>query len=256
MSNSNTINNSNPINDNIPDANYLDENFINLLNSISNENFNAIFIHLIENYSAVASQSDFNQFSKLSLSEINSEIAFNNFYRQIKYLINKGVYLRLSKKFLMELINLGFSEEKVNLIRDIQKANLDKLLNLINKSEKDSNNNSIKGLHKIIDVEVKTEMPSYNTNYETFKAENGNSDNYNEDIKKQNVYLNLKLDKKHFGENNFINNNNNNSINNSLAAGSNEIGLFQNLNVKMNKVQLAAFYAEIEKIQESLDKLC
>jgi len=255
MSNSNTIKNLNPDGD-ASYTHYFDENFINLINSLSNEKFSSIFTYCIENYSPVASQSDFSKVAKILGSEIKSDISFNNFYRQIKYLINKGIYFRLSKKFLIELINLGgLKEEKVNVIRDIQKANLDKLLDLINKAEKDSNNNSIKGINKIMDVEVLTEMPSYNTNYEHFKCEDESSAyNGNEDIKKQNVYLNFKLDKKHLGENNFnIYDNNNDGL---AVAASNEIGFFQNVNVKMNKVQLAAFYAEIEKIQESLDKLC
>lgn len=242
------------------DANYVDENFINLINELKQENFTSLFTYFVDNHNSITTQTDFSEFIKILNSEFKTEIYFANFYRQIKYLINKGVYYRLSKKFLMELISLGFSEEKVASMRDIQKASLDKLLEINNKAEKDSNNNLIKGVNTIIDVEVKTEMPSYNTNYETFKLDNENI-GINEDIKKQNVYINFKLERQHFGENNLIKSNQlNNSINKGFETNSTvkicEIGLFQNLNIKMNKVQLASFYQEIEKIQENLDKLC
>jgi hypothetical protein len=210
-----------------------------------------LFTYFIENYNAITSQSDFSQISNILISELKTDISFNNFYRQIKYLINKGVYLRLSKKFLVDLINLGLEEDKVSIIRDIQKANLDKLTELINKSQNDSNNNYIKGINKIIDVEIKTQMPIYNGNYEAFinNEEKGKIDN-NEDVNKQNVFINFKLNAKNICENNFKNNENANN------KSKGNLGYFQNLNIKMNKVQLAEFYAEIEKIQENLDKLC
>ncbi len=235
----------------ISDKNYLDENFINSINSLNNDNFSTLFTYFIENYNAITSQSDFSQISNILISELKTDISFNNFYRQIKYLINKGVYLRLSKKFLVDLINLGLEEDKVSIIRDIQKANLDKLTELINKSQNDSNNNYIKGINKIIDVEIKTQMPIYNGNYEAFinNEEKGKIDN-NEDVNKQNVFINFKLNAKNICENNFKNNENANN------KSKGNLGYFQNLNIKMNKVQLAEFYAEIEKIQENLDKLC
>jgi len=252
MSNSNASMSNIQLND-LADQIYLDENFISLINSINNEKFTILFTYFIENYNSITSQTDLNDFIKVLNSEIKSDITFNNFYRQIKFLINKGVYLRLSKKFIVDLINLGINEEKVNIIRDLEKAHLDTLIELITKSQNESNNNYITGINKIIDVEIKTEMPAYNTDYETFKYEGGELKN-NNDIKKENLYLNFKLDKKNCGE--FDSTSKIKIIENSFEDFNEGFGLFQNFGIKLNKVQLASFYSEIEKIQENLDKLC
>ena len=48
-----------------------------------------------------------------------------------------------------------------------------------------------------------------------------------------------------------------NNLKNEEKSKSNNggVGIFKNLSIKMNKNQLVNFYGEIEKIQESLDKL-
>lgn len=244
------------------DLSYLDANFVNILNSISNERFRAFFSAMVDNYQPVCSQTDFLESSHLLNSEINaisSDIESQAFFRQIKYLINKSVYLRLSKKFLFDLINLGIDEDKVNTIKEIQKANLDKLIELLNISKNDSDKNSIKNINKIIDIELKTEMPVFST---VNKLEI-NETLKNEDAKKQNIIMTFKLDKKYPSENKHGNVNiNSNNINNKNPGNnisnkhiSNNSDFFQSLNIKMDKIQLAKFYSEIEKIQETLDKL-
>ncbi len=235
----------------IPEENYLDTTFINLINNLEIENFSNILIYFIENYSSIYNEENFENFSRIISSEIKSEIPLKNIWRQIKYLINQGVYSRLSKAFLNNLLSLGFSEEKLNTLREIQKKNLDKIIQILNKDQVHIDSNIIKGKNRIIDVEIKTEMPSFTTNYNYM---NEFDDNENEDIKKQNLHLNFVLDRNTSSENNIKNEE---KFKKSETGNGNLLGLelFQNLSIKMNKNQLVSFYEQIEKIQESLDKL-
>lgn len=226
-------------NDEITEENYLDPTFINIVNSLELENFQNILTYFIDNYSCILSEENFENFSKIISQEIKSDIPLNNICRQMKYLINRGIYSRLSKAFLGDLLSLGFDEDKLNLLREIQKKNLEKILKVLHNDQMQSESNIIKGQNRIIDVNVKTEMPSFTTNY-NFLDEFDNE--VNEDIKKQNIYMNFTLDKNIFSEN--IRDN---------KDGKN--GNYKNLTLKMNKKMLGNFYAEMEKIQESLDKL-
>ena len=235
------MNITNPNNSEI-DLLYLDEKFITLMNSLDSETFSSLFSYLIKNYSANLSIGKLSDFSKIINSEIKADIDFSNIYRQFKYIINKGTILRLSKKFLTELFNLGLEEDKVNLIKETQKIHLDKLIEILNINQKDSDNNHVKEINKIIDVDIKTEMPIYTSNYQCFAGDNLNS--MNNDIKKQNIYLSLKIDKKTTEKKEVFNEDLEKNI------------FYQNLNIKMDKTQFTKFFAEIEKIQESLDKLC
>lgn len=201
------------------DQTYLDESFINLINNLENEKLAGIVNYILENFESSFDQEKLANFTKV-ITALCLDVDSNKFLRQLRYLINKGTYNRLFKKFKNDLLSINLSEEKIDLMIDIQRNYLEKI-NQINKKEKSKIGNSNYTILK--DFEVKTEMPVFNTNY---KIKNEKS--MNNDIKKQNLILNLKLQDE-VGPNNLI--------------------------LQMDKAQLINFYEEIEKIQEKLDKL-
>ena len=51
------------------------------------------------------------------------DINYLNFFRKIKYLINKGLYNRFSKKYKSELLGLKIDEDKIDDLIQLSKEN-------------------------------------------------------------------------------------------------------------------------------------
>jgi hypothetical protein len=207
------------------DKTYLDIKFVNIINNSQIERLESFFNYVLENFSLE------NTYDKIfSIHEIISEIFGNNidashFYRQVKYLINKGCYNRLLKKFKNDLINLNLEESRVDLIIDLIKNYYEKIIEIQKKEELNTNKS-------IVSFEVLTEMPVVNTNYKILN-ENGE---FNKDLRKQDILLKLKIDSNFSDEETKIENN-------------------EDIIIQMDKTKLVSFYEEIEKIQEKLDLL-
>lgn len=197
------------------DQMYMDESFVSLINKSDEEKLVTCVNFLIENYNT---EMDYDQIVHVNNS-INAlygnHLDANSFRRQMKYLTNKGLYNRLSKKYRNDLIALGFDEDKVNILIELQKNFYE------NNVKKNENEEKQKDLF-VKDFEIKTEMPVYTSNYKI------KEENINNDLKKQNVVLNL-------------------NIGNQTKS--------ERMMLMINKTQLINFYEQIEKIQENLDKL-
>jgi len=198
------------------DKAYLDDKFVNVVNNLENEKFGEFVNLLVENFENDLSHQKISNFSKFFSTSI-IEIDSTKFLRQLKYLVNKGTYNRLSKKYKQDLLRIHMNEDKIDIMIEIQRVYFENF-NLINKREGEMLKNII-----LKDFEIKTEMPICNTNYNV-----KSNFSLNEDIKKQNLIVNL-----------------------NLLSSEN----FTNLVVQIDKSQLINMYEEIEKIQEKLDKL-
>jgi hypothetical protein len=201
---------------------YLDSNFVYLINNCEIDRLQTFFNFALENYSVENDQSKINSIQNIISALFGNDIESNNIYRQVKYLINKGCYNRLLKKFKNDLINLEFKESRVELILESIKNHYERIVELQKKDE-------LNNYQSIINFEIKTEMPVMNTN---FKITNDDGD-FNKDLKKQNILMKFQLDKKNCDDSN---------KNDEIL-------------IQMDKTQLVNFYEEIEKIQEKLDLL-
>lgn len=203
------------------DKNYFDLNFINIINNCEIERLQSFMNYMLENYSVDNDASDINAIQNIISSLFGNEFDANHFYRQMKYLINKGCYNRLVKKFKNDLINLNFQESRVELIVEMIKSHYEKIVEMQKQNELNLN-------RSVVNFEIKTEMPVMNTNYKISNA-NGEA---NRDMKKQNILMKFKFD----------NNKGESNLNDEII-------------IQMDKTQLVDFYGEIEKIQEKLDLL-
>jgi hypothetical protein len=208
------------------DQTYLDENFIRSVNFLDDEKFSQFINYLLENYEDDTDQNKISIYSKIISSLFGGQLIpdENHFYRQIKYLVNKGVYNRVSKKFKNDLLSLEISETKIEIVVEAIKPHLEKIYNL-NKIKDQISTNLI-----VTDFEIKTEMPVSTSKYEMINEVGS----LNEDTKKQNVILKFNL------KNKLV-------IKDKLSNG--------NLVFQMDKTKLIDFYEQVEKIQEKLDKL-
>jgi hypothetical protein len=202
------------------DQTYLSDDFISKLNSSEDEKVASAVNLVLENYEIELTYEKIVYLTKMLNGIFINEIDAHHFLRQVKYLINKGLYNRLSKKFKNDLLAIGLNEDKIDLIIEIQRGFFDKNVkkNEINEKKKEV---------IVKDFEVRTEMPVWNSNYKI------KEETLNEDLKKQKILI--KFTTKH-------------------AHSDDNIPL-QNFVLEMNKMQLQSFYEEIEKIQENLDKL-
>jgi len=209
------------------DRYYFDSEFINIINNADKEKLETFTKYVLENYSY---ENDFNKISSIQtiiMAFFGNDIDAINFYRQMKYLINKGCHNRLMKKFKNDLINLNFEENRVELIVELMKNYYEKIVDLQKKEELSTN-------PSIINFEIKTEIPVANTCYKILNEKN----EINRDLKKQNISIKFKLEK-----------------NDSCENVSSSKNLNDEMIIQMDKSQLVDFYAEIEKIQEKLDLL-
>lgn len=206
---------------------YLDENFVRIVNFLNEEKFSQFIHYLLENYEDdVTDQHKISLISKIISSLFGSQVIpdANHFYRQIKYLVNKGVYNRVSKKFKNDLLNIEISETKIDIVVDALKLHLDRI-NHFNKSNDQISTNLI-----VSDFEIKTEMPVGSSKNEMINEVGC----LNEDIKKQNVIIKFNLKSKLLQNGKLKN---------------------DNLVFQMDKPKLIDFYEQVEKMQEKLDKL-
>ncbi len=208
------------------DQNYLDENFIRSVNSLEEEKFNQFVNYFVDKYEDDTDQEKISHYSKIISSLFGSQVVLdpNHFYRQVKYLINKAIYNRVSKKFKNDLLSIEMAEGKIDIIIEAVKLNLERI-NSANKSNDQISNNLI-----VTDFEMRTEMPVSTSNYELSNEAGA----LNDDAKKQNLIIKFNLKSK--------SNEDEKICNSSLA--------FQ-----MDKTKLIDFYEQVEKIQEKLDKL-
>jgi hypothetical protein len=108
------------------DQNYLDNEFVNIINIMENEKFAELINLFLENYENSLSHERLTYYTKIISSSI-LDIDSHKLMRQIKYLINKGVYNRLSKKFKNDLLQLLLDEEKIDTLIEIERFHLDKI---------------------------------------------------------------------------------------------------------------------------------
>lgn len=198
------------------DKDYLDEAFVIKLNSFDESTIESLIKLMLEHYDIELTYDKIEYLNQAVKSMYSSEANPEHFIRQLKYLINKGIYNRLLKKYKSDLAVLGIKLEIIDLITDLQKKYY----------EENQRKNEVKSKEEtptVKDFSIKTEMPVYYSNY-PLEIEGKN----NEDIKKQNVILNFKLmeDNK---DNDYM--------------------------LKIEKDKLIQFFEQIEKIQEKIDKL-
>ena len=197
------------------DKDYLDEAFIRKINNTEINSLLSLMKELLENYRTELNYEQFQYFNN-ECKSLYDEGYSENFIRQLKYLINKGIYNRITKRYKNELIELGIEPEKVEAISNLQKQYQD--INF-GKNEKDVKNNTI----FLKDFDMYTEMPVHYSDYKI-----NNEDQENPDIKKQNIILNLNLSNNEKDEHKIL---------------------------EIDKQKMINLFEKIELIQEYLDKL-
>ena len=201
--------------DNI-DKEYLDNAFIAQLNSIDNESLQNLCNFVLSTYKTEYNYEDLEKLNQECQTIIDNELNIENFIRQLKYLFNKGIYGRINKKHKAELIELGLSPEKMELLCEVEKRYFE--LNL----EKNENEDK-KQIMNLKDFDMITEMPVVDTKYNSMI-----DGEKNEDFKKQQLLINLRLNKN--------------------GEDKREV-------IQVDKTKLIGLFSQIEKLQEQLDKL-
>ena len=201
--------------DNI-DKEYLDNAFIAQLNSIDNESLQNLCNFVLSTYKTEYNYEDLEKLNQECQTIIDNELNIENFIRQLKYLFNKGIYGRINKKHKAELIELGISPEKMEILCEIEKRYFE--LNL----EKNENEDK-KQIMNLKDFDMITEMPVVDTKYNSMI-----DGEKNEDFKKQQLLINLRLNKD--------------------GEDKREV-------IQVDKTKLIGLFSQIEKLQEQLDKL-
>lgn len=201
------------MNDSEIDQSYLTELFVSKLNQVDSDSFQEALELILQNKCLNFSSPDANYLFSLIQNLVGPDYSAEHFYRQIKYLVNKGVYNRLSKKFRNDLFSLNISEAIVDLLVETQRKYMDTF---------DTNNKVDKTL---VDFSIETQMPVLSSNYNITNS----SLLPNEDYRKQNLVFTFNVNSEKEEE--------------------------QTLNFQLDKSRVASLFAEIEKIQEQLDKL-
>ena len=198
------------------DKEYIDDAFVNKINNCDNETLKNCLIFFLENYKTEYNYEDLEKINHELQSIFDDDLNIEHFIRQLKYLINKGVYGRINKRYKTALIELGFSPEKMELFCEVQKNYFDANLET---NEKEAKNQ----IYTLKDFEMMTEMPVVDSKYRVMV-----DDEKNEDIKKQKLLINMRLTK---------GNENNREV------------------IQVDKNQLIGLFSQIEKLQEQVDKL-
>jgi hypothetical protein len=154
------------------DKTYLDEVFINDLNSIDSDRFTFLISLVIENHTEEMNNDKLETITKSISSIFGHDINSSNIYRKLKYMINKGLYNRFTKKYKNDLINLGLDESRV-----------DEIINIAKESTFEPGKNNKTETNIVKDIQITTNMPVYSSNYNI--TEDG------ADLKKQKVVLKL-----------------------------------------------------------------
>ena len=198
------------------DKEYLDSAFINQLNSIDNESLKNLCNYVLSTYKTEYNYEDLEKLNQECQSIIDNDLNIENFIRQLKYLFNKGIYGRINKKHKAELIELGLTPEKMELISEMEKKYFE--LNLEKNDNQDKNQ-----ILTLKDFDMLTEMPVVDTKYYTMI-----DGEKNEDFKKQKLYINLRLNKD--------------------GKDKREV-------IQVDKTKLIGLFSQMEKLQEQLDKI-
>ena len=198
------------------DKEYLDNAFISQLNNIDNDSLRNLCNFVLSTYKTEYNYEDLEKLNQECQTIIDNDLNIENFIRQLKYLFNKGIYGRINKKHKAELIELGLSPEKMELLCEVEKRYFE--LNL----EKNENDDK-KHILNLKDFDMITEMPVVDTKYDSMV-----DGEKNEDFKKQKLLINLRL--------------------NQNGEDKREV-------IQVDKTKLIGLFTQIEKLQEQLDKL-
>ena len=201
--------------DNI-DKDYLDSAFINQINSIDNESLKNLCNLFLSTYKTEYNYEDLEKLKQECQSIIDNELSIEHFIRQLKYLFNKGIYGRINKKHKAELIEFGIAPDKMELICEVEKNFFEKNLEI---NENDDKNQIL----TLKDFDMMTEMPVVDTNYKSIV-----DGEKNEDFKRQQLLINLRLNKN--------------------GEDKREV-------IQVDKTKLIGLFSQMEKLQEQLDKL-
>ena len=198
------------------DKEYLDTAFINQLNGIDNESLKNLCNLYLSTYKTEYNYEDLEKLNHECQSVIDNDLNIEHFIRQLKYLFNKGVYGRINKKHKSELIELGLSPEKMEILCEVETKYFEK--NLEKNEDEDKKN-----ILTLKDFDMMTEMPVVDTKYSTMV-----DGDKNVDFKKQKLLINLRL--------------------NRNGEEKREV-------IQVDKIKLIGLFSQMEKLQEQLDKL-
>ena len=198
------------------DKEYLDTVFINQLNGIDNDSFKNLCNYFLNNYKTQNNYEDLDKLHQECQSIIDNDLNTEHFVRQLKYLFNKGIYGRINKKHKADLIELGFTPEKMEILCEIEKKYYEKNLEKTEDEDKAQ-------ILTLKDFDMLTDMPVVDTKYNTMVDGEPNND-----FKKQKLILNLRLNKN--------------------GEDKREV-------IQVDKNKLIGLFSQIEKLQEQLDKL-
>ena len=199
------------------DKDYLETTFINCLNNLDNESLKNLCNVFLSTYKTEYNYEDLEKLHQEVESILDNELAVEHFIRQLKYLFNKGIYGRINKKHKAELIELGFSPEKMEIICEAEKKYFEENLEKNEEEEK-------KQIYTLKDFDMMTQMPVVDTSYRAMIDEENNID-----FKKQKLMINLRLNKD---------------------------GKDRREVIQVDKTKLIGLFSQMEKLQEELDKLC
>ena len=198
------------------DKEYLETTFINCINATDNQTLRNLCNIFLSTYKTENNYEDLEKLKNECRSILDNELAVEHFIRQFKYLFNKGIYGRINKKHKAELIELGIAPEKMEIICDVEKKYFETNLE---KNEEDDK----KQICTLKDFDMLTEMPVFDTDYQATVDEEKNYD-----FKKQNLIINLRLNKD--------------------GKDKREV-------IQVDKTKLIGLFSQMEKLQEELDKL-
>ena len=198
------------------DKDYLESTFINCLNNLDNESLKNLCNVFLSIYKTEYNYEDLEKLHQEVESILDNELAVEHFIRQLKYLFNKGIYGRINKKHKAELIELGFSPEKMEIICEAEKKYFEENLEKNEEEEK-------KQIYTLKDFDMMTQMPVVDTSYQAMI-----DDENNIDFKKQKLLINLRLNKD--------------------GKDKREV-------IQVDKTKLIGLFSQMEKLQEELDKL-
>ena len=198
------------------DKDYLDPQFITCINSIDNDSLKNLSYLFLSTYKTEYTYDDLDRLKQECQSILDNELSIEHFLRQLKYLFNKGIYGRINKRHKADLIELGITPEKVEVISETEKKFFEQNLE---KNEEDDK----KQICTLKDFDMMTEMPVVDTDYRAMEDEEKNVD-----FKKQKLIINLRLNKN--------------------GKDKREV-------IQVDKTKLIGLFSQMEKLQEELDKL-
>ena len=198
------------------DKEYLEPAFINFINGIDNESLKHLCNVFLSTYKTEYTYDDLEKLNQEIESILDNELASEHFIRQLKYLFNKGIYGRINKRHKAELIELGITPEKMEIIFEAERKYFEENFEKNEEEEK-------KQICTLKDFDMMTVMPVVDTKYIPVIDEEKNID-----FKKQQLLINLRLNKD--------------------GKDKREV-------IQVDKTKLIGLFSQMEKLQEELDKL-